>query len=133
MATAISAKEVQQLENTALRQKNQLARLKQKADDMVQEIVQTAELSTAAFTMGVIDGRWNGAEVLGLPLSLTLAGASHLTAFLGVAPTHMRAFGNGFLAAYLTTLGNGVGTKMAMEAQQALSAQAQAAAAQAAR
>lgn len=124
MATQLTARQIEELENTALRAKDRVKRIKEQADKAVQKVVSTAEISTAAFTMGVIDGRYGGVELMGIPLSLLLAGTSHLTAFLGVAPDHMHAFGNGFLASYLSNLGNGVGAKMAMEAQAALQTQA---------
>lgn len=133
MAATLTTKQIEELETTALRAKARVAKIKEQADAAVEKVVSTAEISTAAFTMGVIDGRYGGVEVLGIPLSLGLAAVAHLTAFLGVAPGHLHSFGNGFLASYLSNLGNGVGAKMAIEAQQALTAQAQAQAAQAAR
>lgn len=120
----VSEEELAELERAVNRSKTQAIRLRDKADAAVREIVSTVEMSTAAFGMGVVDGRWGGVEVLGVPLSLGSAGVAHLVAFLGVAPEHLRAFGNGFLANYLTTLGNGVGAKMAVEAQKQIQAAA---------
>ena len=132
MAVNLTAKQVEDLENTALRAKSRLEKVKAQADEAVQRVVSTAEISTAAFTMGVIDGRYGGVEIMGVPMSLGAAAGSHLVGFLGIAPDHMHAFGNGFLASYLSNLGNGVGAKMAMEAQRALAAQAAQASQQAA-
>lgn len=132
MASQLTARQIEELENTALRAKDRVAKIKAQADAAVHRVVSTAEISTAAFTMGVIDGRYGGVEVLGVPLSLGAAAASHLAAFLGIAPDHLHSFGNGFLASYLSNLGNGVGAKMALEATHALAAQAAAANAKAA-
>lgn len=125
--TTLTAKQIEELENTALRAKDRVKRMKEKGDAAVMKVVSAAELSTAAFTMGVIDGRYGGVELMGIPLSLGLAATAHLGAFLGIASDHLHSFGNGFLASYLSNLGNGVGAKMAMEAQAALQAQAAAA------
>lgn len=122
--TQLSSRQIEELENTALRAKARVAKIKSDADKAVAKVVATAEISTAAFTMGVLDGRYGGVELMGIPLSLGAAAASHLMAFLGIAPDHLHSFGNGFLASYLSNLGNGVGAKMAMEASAALAAQA---------
>lgn len=123
-AAQLTSRQIEELENTALRAKDRVAKIKAQADAAVHRVVSTAEIATAAFTMGVIDGRYGGVEVLGVPLSLGSAAAAHLAAFLGIAPDHLHAFGNGFLASYLSNLGNGVGAKMALEAAAALQAQA---------
>lgn len=132
MAATLTNKQIEELENAALRSRNALKRVKEQAEKSVAAVVSTAEIATAAFTMGLLDGRYGGVEVLGVPLSLGAAGASHLAGFLGLASEHMHSFGNGFLASYLTTLGNGVGAKMGIEAAAALQAQAAQARAQAA-
>ena len=119
MAHALSATQVSELESVALRSKEALKRLREKSSEQVESLVGTTEMATAAFAMGVIDGRWGGVELVGVPLSLLVAGSGHLLGFLGVAPGHMHNFANGALASYLTTLGNGVGAKMAMDAAKA--------------
>jgi len=119
MAHALSATQVAELESTALNLKNRLARMRDKSNEQVESLVGATEMATAAFAMGVIDGRWGGVDVVGVPLGLLVAGTGHLFGFLGIAPTHMHNFANGSLAAYLTTLGNGVGAKMAMDAAKA--------------
>lgn len=125
MATAqLSARQIEELENTALRAKDKVAKIKAAAEAGAMRVVSTAEIATAAFSMGVIDGRYGGVEVLGVPLSLGSAAACHLVGFFGIAPDHMHSFGNGFLASYLSNLGNGVGAKMALEATASLQAQA---------
>jgi hypothetical protein len=113
---ALTASQVSSLEKAFVSKDNALKRVKAQAQENVESIVGTAEMGTAAFGMGIIDGRFGGVEVLGMPLSLLSAAGSHLVGFLGVAPSHMHAFGNGFLANYLTTLGNGVGARMLAEA-----------------
>lgn len=112
---AISLKQFEELENGYVRMKARVAKVKAAADEAVATVVATAEVSTAAFGMGLVDGRWGGVEVVGIPLSLGLAAGSHLVGFLGVQPEHMHNFGNGFLASYVNNLGTGVGARMAQE------------------
>ena len=53
---------------------------------------------------------------MGVPLDLGLAVALHVGAFVGLAGSssqHLHGFGDGFLAAFLTTTGRGVGQKWA--------------------
>ena len=119
MAHALTATQITELENNALSMKARISKMRAKSTEQVESLVGATEMATAAFTMGVIDGRWGGVELVGVPLSLLVAGSGHLLGFLGVASTHMHNFANGSLAAYLTTLGNGVGARMAMDAAKA--------------
>ncbi len=116
MAHALSSTQVSQLEDAYLKLKTSAQRIKAAQKDNMETLVATSEMATAAFGMGVIDGRFGGVELLGMPLSLLSAAGSHLMGFAGVAPSHMHAFGNGFLANYLSTLGAGVGSKMLADA-----------------
>jgi hypothetical protein len=84
----------------------------------VQTVVHTTEVSSAAFVAGVVQGRYGGIELLGVPLDLGLAVALHVAAFVGLAgrsSPHLHGFGDGFLAAFLTTTGRGVGQAWAVK------------------
>lgn len=116
---ALTATQVNELETKALSLRSRLQKLQQQGTAQVEKAVQTVEFSTSAFGFGLIDGRWGGVELLGMPLTLLATGVFHGIGFLGVASPHMHAFGNGALANYLTVLGQGIGAKMAAEAQKA--------------
>jgi hypothetical protein len=116
MAHALSLSQVNELQDKALSMSNRLKRMSTEKKETMQALVSGVEFSAAAFSVGVIDGRFGGVELVGVPLSLLLAGGGHLLGVLGVASPHMHAFANGSLASYLTTLGNGIGARMAMQA-----------------
>lgn len=116
---ALSSMQVAELETKALSLKSQLSRIKAKGTEQVERAVGFVEMSTSAFGFGLVDGRWGGVELLGMPLTLLAAGVFHGIGFLGVASPHMHNFGNGAIANYLTVLGQGIGAKMAAEAQKA--------------
>jgi hypothetical protein len=120
MAHALKASDVEALETTALRAKSALQKFKAKAEEQSMKLIETGEILTSAFAFGLIDGRWGGIEFLGMPLPLIGAIGFHLIGFGGIASDHMHALGNGAGAAYFNGLGQGLGAKMAMEAQKAL-------------
>lgn len=95
-----------------------IKRARERADEVVGTVVQTTEIGTAAFGFGLVNGRWGGVEVLGVPLDLLAAGGLHVLGFVGVASDHLHNFGDGALASFATTLGRGVGIEMAQKAAQ---------------
>lgn len=92
----------------------------EKAGDVVKEAVNTVEVGSAAFAFGVIDGKYGGVEIVGVPLPLVSSVALHTLAFMGVGgqlASHMHQFGNGALASYLTVMGRGAGLAWAKKAE----------------
>lgn len=116
---ALSSMQVAELETKALSLKGQLAKLKARGNEQMERAVGFVEMSTSAFGFGLVDGRWGGVEFLGMPLPLLAAGVLHGIGFLGIASSHMHCFANGAAANYLTVLGQGIGAKMAADAQAA--------------
>lgn len=119
MALKVGRRELGGWKEKALRAKARLKSAGRKADETVITLVHTAEVSSAAFVSGVVQGRTGGIEVLGVPLDLGLAASLHVLAFAGVGgkmADHLHGFGDGFLAAFLATTGRGVGQAMAARA-----------------
>jgi hypothetical protein len=86
--------------------------IKKKAEATTEKLLRTAETSGAAFAAGVIQGRTGGIEVVGVPLELALGASLNVLGYFGGAgkhSDHLNNVGDGFLAAYATTLGRGVG------------------------
>jgi hypothetical protein len=110
MAHALKASEIAALETAAIRNKSALQKFKAHAEEQSMKLIETGEILTSAFAFGLIDGRWGGIEFLGMPLPL----------IGGIASDHMHALGNGAGAAYFNGLGQGLGAKMAVDAQKAL-------------
>ncbi len=115
MALKVSRREVGNWKKKAMSARKRLQNVSKKTDKVVEQVVHTAEVGSAAFVAGVVQGRTGGIEVLGVPLDLGLAASLHGLAFLGIggkASGHLHGFGDGFLAAFLTTTGRGVGVTM---------------------
>lgn len=93
--------------------KRRISSIKERAEETTEKLVRTAEVGGAAFGAGLIQGRTGGVEVFGVPLELGLGLGLNAFAHLGgagKASSHLHNVGDGFLAAYLTTLGRGVGS-----------------------
>jgi hypothetical protein len=92
--------------------KKAISRVRERAEEATQRVVDTVEIGGAAFAMGVIQGKTGGVEIMGVPLELGGGLVLELLAFTGMAgkaTDHLANFGNGMLAAYATTVGRGVG------------------------
>lgn len=123
MALKISKRDLGGWKGKALRAQNRMKNISKQADKTVATMVHTAEVSSAAFVAGVVQGRTGGIEVVGVPMDLGLAAGLHVLAFAGIGgkmASHLHGFGDGFLAAFLATTGRGVG--QAMKAKQTGSA-----------
>jgi hypothetical protein len=75
-------------------------------------VIKTAEVGAAAFVCGVVQGKYPGKDIFGLPIDLTAGLALHILGFAGVGgryASHMHAFGDGALASYLVSVGKDVG------------------------
>ena len=117
MASNISRSEVGGWKAKALNLRKRMASNREEATRTIETVVHTTEVSSAAFVAGVVQGRYGGIELLGVPLDLGLAVALHVGAFIGLAgrsSSHLHGFGDGFLAAFLTTTGRGVGDSWVM-------------------
>jgi len=118
MALKIGKSELGGWKQKALRARARLMSASKKADNVVEKMVHTAEVGSAAFLSGVVQGRTGGVEVLGVPLDLGLAAGLHVFGFMGLGgkmSSHLHGFGDGFLAAFLTQTGVGVGRTMAQK------------------
>ncbi len=98
------------------RMRKRVANIRDEATSTVLQVVQTAEIGASAFTHSLIEGYWNGVELVGVPLPIITGTALHVLAFLDIASEHMHNFGDGAYAAYLTTLGLGIGEDMRRKA-----------------
>lgn len=117
MAMKLSQADLRKAAERAQSLSTRLAGIKRKTERVTERAVHSTEIAAAAFAAGVIQGKTGGIEIVGVPLELGLGLALNLGGYLGLAGNkmseHLHGFGDGFLAAYLTTLGRGVGQKMA--------------------
>lgn len=94
---------------------NRIAKFKDHAAKTTEKVVRTVEVGTAALGIGMMQGRMGSVEVMGVPAELGIGIALNLAGYFGVAgkhSDHLCNFGDGALAAYLVTVGKGVGTAM---------------------
>lgn len=102
----------------------------EKSEETVGQVIRTMEVGGAAFTAGVLKGRYGTVEIAGVPADLGAAVALHGIGFLGGGKykEHLHSFGDGVLASYLTAVGAGIGDRMARESAAAAARPAGAAA-----
>ena len=115
MATRIGRAQMGRWKSAAMRAQARIRRSEARSRATIQTVVHTTEVSSAAFVAGVVQGRFGGIEVLGVPLDLGLAAVMHVAGFAGIGgrySSHLHGFGDGFLAAFLTTTGRGVGQQL---------------------
>lgn len=111
----LSGKELSKAHDRLQALRKRVAGIREKAEEATEKVVATAEVGAAAFTMGVINGKTGGVEIVGVPLELGaglgLVGLG-LLGVAGKASDHLHNLGTGCLASYLTTVGRGVGLSM---------------------
>jgi len=121
MATAIATRS--QSVRKALFQSESLRRklqsMKAKGDEMAGVMVHSAEVGMGALVMGGIQGRFGDVSIGPVPVSLGAGLALHAAGFAGIGgrnAQHLHGLADGCLAAYLTTIGTGVGANMRKKA-----------------
>jgi hypothetical protein len=101
---------------------NRIAKFKDHAAKTTEKVVRTVEVGVAALGVGVLQGRSGSIEIMGVPAELGLGLGLNLLGYFGAAgkhSDHLNNFGDGALAAYLVTVGKGVGTAMKAKSGQA--------------
>lgn len=90
-------------------------RAREKAGEVMQTVVHATETGASAFAFGVLEGQSGTMpEPLGIPAPLLAAAVLHGAAAFGVGrgmEDHVKALGNGALAAYAFSKGQFVGSK----------------------
>jgi hypothetical protein len=113
MPLSITKEQIHQLQRRAESAIARAKSMREEAQYAVETAVQSVEVSASAFAFGLANGRWSGAEVIGLPADLAAGMAMHAFAFMldGESAEHLHNFGDGALASYAATVGAGVGKK----------------------
>lgn len=112
MALQISQKELRGALEAKERFKQRYATAIKKGEEVLQGVVYTLEVGAASFGFGLLEGRYGGVEVLGIPLNLGVGVIGHLLGYMGIGGKmahHLHGFADGALASYLSTLGRSVG------------------------
>lgn len=114
-ALQLSKNDVHALVKKAESLQNRVQKVKDKADNLVEQGVNAGVTVGVAFGFGVMQTRLGGVEVLGVPAELLAGAGAHILAFMGVGGKQsslLHSAGNGALAAWAVTMGRGVGDHM---------------------
>lgn len=116
--TTLSLAKLSELKNRYEGMQRRVQTIKKDAEEKVMIAVQSAEIIASSFSMGVINGRWNRPEFLGVPVDALSGLTLHAAGFLidDKGGGHLHNLGDGALASYMSGLGLGVGLKMRTEA-----------------
>lgn len=96
-----------------------IAKVREVADDKVQHLVRTSEVSMGAFAFGLAHGYANGNpqsladNVGGIPTPLLGAAVLHGMGLFGIGgdmASHLHSFGDGALAAFASNFGRQIGS-----------------------
>lgn len=116
MPMRLTAGDIFRARNRVMSLQGKLAGVSKKAEGVIETAIRTTLAGGTAFGMGVVNGRYGGVKLVGVPLDLGVAVTAHLAGFLGLAGRmsgHLHSVADGSLCSYLTTQGRGVGIKMA--------------------
>ena len=108
-----------ELKRSALRAQSQAKKVVENIDKGVDAAQEGAEVAAAAFAFGLANGRVGGGglkvPLIGMPADLAFGLGMHLVTFIGGVreerARHYRAFANGALGSYFSTLGAQVGNQ----------------------
>ncbi len=123
----LSKSDVHALVKKAETLQNRVQKVKDKADNMVEQGVRAAIVGGTAFGFGVLQTRLGGVELFGVPAELLAGFGAHAAAFMGIggkATSMLHDVGNGALAAWAVTMGRGVGDHMSKKATGAIKGEA---------
>jgi hypothetical protein len=101
---------------TARSASTRLKHLREKGEELTEQVVRTLEVSGSAFALGVVGGSnvFANGEIFKVPLELAAGLGFHALRLLGLGGKHgehLSNFGDGGLASYAYTLGRGVGAQ----------------------
>lgn len=111
MALAITKADAERLAKRAVGLQQRAKSTLAKAEGIIETVVRTTEVGASAFAFGVIQGRWGGMEIVGVPLDLGFGVSAHLAAFVmdsNISP-HLHALADGAMAAFAVTMGFNAG------------------------
>lgn len=109
---AISMGEAVRLRDKVVRLQHSTKRAREKAGEVVTDLVRAAEVSGVAAGIGFLQGKRAkdgkaAISIFGVPLDLAIGATAHVLGIMGVggAEDHFKAIGDGGLATYFSTLG----------------------------
>lgn len=113
----MTLRQLEDLAKQAKSNKDKVKKYKEEAQKAVNGILNVVEVNGTAFGMGVINGRFQNPQLLGVPVDLGAGVAMQIMSLFDLAPEHLRAVGNGLTSTYFSALGTGIGAKMLAESE----------------
>lgn len=110
----VSLKALEEAKETALRWKKRVENVREKGEEVVGTVVQTAEIGSTAFVFGYARGRYGETTVANVPIDAGAAVLCHLGGFFGIAgkySEHLHNVGDGALAVFAAVQGAAMGAK----------------------
>jgi len=107
-----SLAQVSKLKTRLERLQKSTRKLRQKAGETVSSLINTAEIGGTAFVWGYAKSKLDTTEVQGIPGELIAAVSAHALSIMGVGQNmepHLKAIGDGSLAAWAYQTGLGMG------------------------
>jgi hypothetical protein len=93
---------------------SRVARLRDKGDAMVEQGTRTLVQTSVGFSLGLLQGKTGGIEVMGLPADLLIGVGAHAAAFAGLGgksgSKRLHDVGDAAMVVYGATVGRGIGT-----------------------
>jgi hypothetical protein len=96
----------------AEKMQNRIAKAREHGEKIVETATRTAVVAGTALSLGVLQGKTGGVEILGMPLDLLVGAGAHVAGFLklgGKSSVHLHHVGDGAIALYAGTMGRAVG------------------------
>lgn len=115
---SMSRSDIEKLYKRAQGASARIKHVKEEMDEAVNRIVGTIEANASAFSFGMIEGRYDGVEVVGMPLPLLAGFGLQGLGFLGIGGEHLIELGKGAFCAHSHTMGAGIGREMKLKAEQ---------------
>jgi hypothetical protein len=115
----ITAKNLNEMASRYESARASIKRIREESEKTIGKVTRSVVLNGTTFGMGIVNGRWNSPDLLGVPIDLGLGLGAHVLGFVGIGGDIMHNLGDGATAAYFNTLGMGIGKKMQLEAQAA--------------
>lgn len=122
MALAFGIPDIMRFRRKAIVATKDASKVKQKISETLGTVITTTEVSATAFAFGLIQGKYGGVALAGVPIDAITGLGLHLFAFTpwaGKLAPHVHALGDGALASFVATVGRQVGRGMQSPADRA--------------
>jgi hypothetical protein len=86
--------------------------VRERGEHITEKAIRTVVVSGTAFSLGVVQGKTGGVEIMNIPLDLLVGAGAHVGGFMRIAgkhSDHLHNVGDGAMALFAGTMGRSVG------------------------